>query len=93
LIKDTLLATEEARRAYRGTDRPTTPWYHTAVNMIALAEEQGRDPWEAVREVFLRMHKVLARNIEREIQRRRMGEPSGPTWSEVGPGGVEPKNG
>lgn len=91
-IKNVLLATEEARLAYRGADRPTTPWFRTAVDMIALAEAQGRDPWEAAREVLLNMHKTIARSIEREIQRR-MREPSGPTWREVGPGGTEPRDG
>jgi len=74
-IRDVLLATEEARKAYQGKDRPSTPWYHMAVKMVEQAETQGRDPWEAVREVLLRMHKTIAQSIEREVQRR-MQDPS-----------------
>lgn len=69
-IRNVLLGTEAARKAYAATDRPSSPWYFTAVNIVAHAEERGQDPWVAAREILLKMNHEIATLTAREVQRR-----------------------
>jgi hypothetical protein len=74
-IKNVLLGTIPARRAYAAVDQPSSPWFFTAVNMIHNAERSGLDPWEAAREMLLRMNHELAVLVDREVLRQ-MREPT-----------------
>lgn len=55
------------------------PFYHRAVHLVRLAEDQGGDPVTAILEALVHLAVERKRLMDAEVDRR-MGEPPPATW-------------